>query len=140
MVQKDDTTKVIVVRPAVAVPNSADRLYNGTTKAFNQAVGSIGAYIDVAGSGNPAAMTPGSYAGEGFRFIQVRDKSADRSPLPNYTLVESAYIYPDTTCLEIAGEGYSAPENSSWVMGAPNAATTSKVPVSSNNLYTFNVS
>jgi hypothetical protein len=141
MIQKESTEKIIVVRPGVAVVNSGDRLYNPTTSVFNQGVGGFGAYIDVAGSGNPAAMTPGSYAGQPFRFIQVRDTSRDKNPLPKRVLEQSQYIHGHCSFgLEIAGQPYSSSKNNSWLLGAPNAGTSGKINVISENTYKLNVS
>lgn len=141
MIQKDSVEKIIVVRPGVSAPSDGDRLYNPSTGMFNQPVGGIGAYVDVAGSGNPAAMTPGSYAGEPFRFIQVRDTSGDRSPLPQRYLEQSQYIHGNCTFgLEIAGQAFESGSNSSWTLGAPNSAATGKISVSSLNTYKLNAS
>ena len=83
MVSISDVEKIIVTRSGAAAPLAGASLFDPTTGVFNGAVGGLGAYIDQAGSGNPVAVTTGSYAGEPIRFIQVRDTSNDRTPLPN---------------------------------------------------------
>lgn len=141
MVSISDTEKIIVTRSGVAQVSAGDRLFNDATGVFNQAVGGLGAYIDVAGSGNPAAITTGSYAGEPIRFIQVRDTSNDRTPLPNRFLEQSQYIHGNCQFgLELAGQPVTAPSVNSWILGAPNAQVTDagKVTVSSLNTYVLN--
>lgn len=136
MVTKSDVEKVIVARPGVATPNPGDKLFNDSTKVFNLGVGGIGAYIDDAGSGNPVALDPGAYAGQPFRFIQVRDTTNDKSPLYNRVLEQSQYIHGNCPIgIQIGGEGYSAATSSSWVLGAPNAASSGKISIQSNNSY-----
>jgi hypothetical protein len=136
MLQKSPVEKLIVVRPGAAVPAQDSRLYNTTTGVLVPAVGSIGFYTDVAGSGNPLRFNPATYAGEPFRVIQRRDKSKDVSVLPDRTLEESQYIHGNCgSGIVLGAEGFSAPSNSSWVMGAPNAATSGKIAVDSNILY-----
>ena len=140
MVSISNVEKVIVVKPGVAVPSAGDRLYNPTTNAINMAVGSIGAYVETAGSSNPTALNPATYAGESFRFIQRRDPSLDPAPLPRRQWEMSQYI--NGSCpkgLEIAGEPYNGPSVNSWIVGAPNAGTTGKIGIASNNLYTLDV-
>jgi hypothetical protein len=141
MINKSNTEKVIVVRPGVAVPTAGDRLYNPTTTVFNQAVGSIGAYVDVAGSGNPAAVNPATYAGEQIRFIQVRDTSGDRLPLPPRYLETSQYIHGNCAFgLELAGQAYESSSDNAWTLGAPNAATTGKITIDSFKDYVLQAS
>lgn len=139
MVSNSDVEKVIVVRPGVAVPANGARLHNDATGTFNQAIGGIGAYVDVAGSSNPAAMTPGSYAGQPFRFIQVRDTSKDKAPLFPRTLEESQYIHGNCRIgLEIAGQPYSEGSVNTWLLGAPNGSAAGAISVQSLNTYTLN--
>lgn len=136
MVQKSAVEKIIVVRPGVAVPAQDSRLYNTTTGVLVPAVGSIGFYTDVAGSGNPVRFNTATYAGEPFRAIQVRDKSRDVSVLPERTLEESQYIHGNCGAgITLGAEGFSLPSNSSWVLGAPNAATSGKILIDSNISY-----
>jgi hypothetical protein len=141
MVSISDVEKIIVTRSGAAVPVAGTSLFNPTTGVFNGAVGGLGAYIDQAGSGNPVAVTTGSYAGEPIRFIQVRDTSNDRTPLPNRYLEQSQYIHGNCQFgLEIAGQPVVAPSVNSWLLGAPNAQVTDtgKVSVSSLNTYVLN--
>lgn len=136
MFNRSSIEKLIVVRPGVAVPNPGDRLYNDSTSIFNQGAGGIGAYVDTAGSANPTALDPASYAGQPFRFIQVRDTSNDPQPLPQRVMEQSQYI--NGNChkgLELAGEAYVAPSINSWLLGAPNTNSTGKVVISSQNEY-----
>lgn len=141
MVSISDVEKIIVTRSGAAVPVAGTELFNPSTGVFNGAVGGLGAYIDQPGSGNPVAVTTGSYAGEPIRFIQVRDTSNDRTPLPNRYLEQSQYIHGNCQFgLEIAGQPVVAPSVNSWLLGAPNAqvADTGKVSVSSLNTYVLN--
>lgn len=141
MVSISDVEKIIVTRSGAAAPLAGASLFDPTTGVFNGAVGGLGAYIDQAGSGNPVAVTTGSYAGEPIRFIQVRDTSNDRTPLPNRYLEQSQYIHGNCQFgMEIAGQPVVAPSVNSWLLGAPNAqvADTGKVSVSSLNTYVLN--
>lgn len=139
MVSISDTEKIIVTRSGASVVSDGDRLFNPTTKVFNQAVGSIGAYIDVAGSGNPVALNQTStYGGEPVRFIQVRDTTRDRSPLPNRYLEQSQYIHGQCQFgLEIAGQPVVAPSVNSWLLGAPNAQVSDAGKVTVSSLQTY---
>lgn len=133
--------KVIVVKPSVAVPSTTTgpRLYDVTTSIPNLLVGSVGAYLDTAGSGNPTAMVTGSYAGQPFRFIQRRDTSNDPNPLPQRAWEMSQYIHGECIRgIEIAGQAFTSPTVNSWLFGAPNTFTAGNIRVSPNNLYLLN--
>lgn len=140
MMTKHDVEKLIVAKPGVATPNAGDKLFNDSTKVFNLGVGGIGAYIEDAGSGNPVALDPSSYAGQPVRFIQVRDTTGDAAVLPQRVLEQSQPIHGNCSLgMEIAGEAYSAPANSAWTLGAPNATSTGNIEVVSNNQYNLKV-
>lgn len=140
MISKSAVQKVMVVRPAVAVPAAGARLYNASTNVINLGVGGFGAYLDTAGSGNPTAINSATWSGERFRFIQRRDTSTITAPLPMRQFEMSSQI--DGTCrqhLYIAGQGSSTGAVASNLIGNPNAATSAKIPVASNELYSLNV-
>lgn len=135
MVTKSNIEKLIVVRPGVAVPTAGDRLYADATGVFNLGVGGIGAYVDEPGSGNPTALDPSAYAGEPFRFIQVRDTSNDSAVLPDRILEQSQHIHNRCSMpIEIAGVARAGASPSSWLVGQP-TGTVGEIGVSSSNQY-----
>lgn len=139
MITKHEVEKIIVVRPATAVPTATNRLFHATNYTHNLAVGGFGAYVDTAGSGNPTATTgadwTSNYLGIPIRFIQRRDTSNDPAPLPERQFEQSQYIHNNCDLkMTIAGEAFSTPSISSWLIGDV-SGNVGQIEVASNNPY-----
>ncbi len=119
--------KMFIVKPSVAVPTAASRLYNLTTDQLNQVPGSIGGYTPVVSSSDPLEATGVNTSL--LRFIQVRDTQYDTGSLPPRPLEQSEYIDPSCGKVIISGLKQKNGSNHLWIIG-PNAISGAiQVPV-----------
>lgn len=127
----------MVGRLGAAVPANGTQLYDFTTDAINLAVGSIGAYVPIANSGNLLSTNSPATA---FQFVMRRDTSRDRGPLAQRVFEKSPWI--DGSCLFGVQAAYTparTPANELHIFGAVDS-TPGEIPVLSDFNYRFQAS